>query len=259
MQTLAEFAITTKNTETLLRFIKDMPVGEQVPFFVSQLFSAYTNSDEGTQKVIKILLKEVELRYPVELDKGLFLTLNDLPTEQHSLLLQFVQMTFGDKHTIMKDTNTTLFLSLEHPSNSVRLVALDKLKQIATEYENVDNVPPSVCISALERQPIVFNLFMQTKQFFTDSLTRLLSDENVAVLEKLLQFPNLIDFVGAEVIAAKIIKLLKTVHQEESSESIFSTIISGLLQPKVLKTTSQSTLDNIIPLLFEFLWVTKKV
>ncbi|KAJ3091113.1 HEAT repeat-containing protein 1 [Quaeritorhiza haematococci] len=90
------------------------------------------------------LLNILQLRHPQELDRAIEDRLKNTSRKgnkgkkMHRALYEFISSTFkGTLHEPLADANTTLFMSLQHSSASVRLMAVDRLKEIlATTSED---------------------------------------------------------------------------------------------------------------------------
>ncbi|KAF9427830.1 HEAT repeat-containing protein 1, partial [Podila epigama] len=99
---------------------------------------------EDTVSILQVLHQN----YSKDLDAALQRQLKESKEDQHSQtnsqLYSFISKVFhGTRHQPLKESNTTLFLSVNHPEPSIRLLAIKKLEEILkeknSELANVDN------------------------------------------------------------------------------------------------------------------------
>ncbi|KAF9125924.1 HEAT repeat-containing protein 1 [Mortierella sp. 14UC] len=117
---------------------------------VLDLYLAERAHDEEAEMNPKTLsiLTVLQENYSQDLDAALQQKLSESKDEQHtkthSHLYAFIAKAFsGTRHQPIKEANTTLFLSVNHPEASIRLLAIKKLDEILkdskSELSNPDN------------------------------------------------------------------------------------------------------------------------
>ncbi|KAG0073217.1 HEAT repeat-containing protein 1 [Linnemannia elongata] len=107
---------------------------------VLDLYLAERAQDENAEMNHKTLsiLTILHENYSQDLDAALQQKLSDSKDEEHSKthshLYSFIAKAFnGTRHQPLKESNTTLFLSVNHPEASIRLIAVKKLSEILKE------------------------------------------------------------------------------------------------------------------------------
>ncbi|KAF9277204.1 HEAT repeat-containing protein 1 [Mortierella alpina] len=137
--------------------------------------------NEHTLSVLNVLHQN----YSQDLDTSLQTKLEDSKEEQHtkthSHLYAFISKVFnGTRHQPLKESNTTLFLSVNHPDASIRFIAVKKLGQIlsekTSELANVDN----------------------EDTFVKDTLLARLQDDDERIVNQVLNTEELKDFIAPQ-------------------------------------------------------------
>ncbi|KAG0306063.1 HEAT repeat-containing protein 1, partial [Linnemannia gamsii] len=106
---------------------------------VLDLYLAERAQDEAAEMNPKTLsvLTVLHENYSQDLDAALQQKLSESKDEHsktHSHLYAFIAKAFnGTRHQPLKESNTTLFLSVNHPEPSIRLIAMKKLNEILKE------------------------------------------------------------------------------------------------------------------------------
>ncbi|KAK9703316.1 snoRNA-binding rRNA-processing protein utp10 [Basidiobolus ranarum] len=97
------------------------------------------------------LLQLLQIKYSADIDASLESKLKATSQDKSAsgkkvqqLLYEFISQTFkGTRHEPIQESNTTLYLSLNHPETSIRLIALQKLQSLvedgstASEFEDI--------------------------------------------------------------------------------------------------------------------------
>jgi len=114
------------------------------------------------EEKIQQLLHLVDSKYPAQLDEGLTEQLNAAKKRKghgsREDVFGFVSLTFkGTRHQAVGGSDTTLYLSLQHPHVDVRLAALKTVRELLEE----DSIEPEVRLSLQTQQ-----LFISSKSFY---------------------------------------------------------------------------------------------
>ncbi|KAG0048658.1 HEAT repeat-containing protein 1 [Gryganskiella cystojenkinii] len=137
--------------------------------------------DEQTLSILHVL----HATYSKDLDSSLEIKLEETKGQAdgkvYDQLYAFISKVFhGTRHQPLKESNTTLFLSVNHPEASIRLLAVKKLETILkekkSELSKVDN----------------------TDTFVKDTLLARLQDDDERVTEQVLSMDALTKFVGPQ-------------------------------------------------------------
>lgn len=100
------------------------------------------------EEKIQRLLHLVDSKYPAQLDEGLNEQLNAAKQQKgqgsREEVFSFVSLTFkGTRHQTVGDSDTTLYLSLQHPLPDVRLAAIKTIQELLEEESYDPEVRPS--------------------------------------------------------------------------------------------------------------------
>ncbi|KAG0209950.1 HEAT repeat-containing protein 1 [Mortierella sp. GBA30] len=90
--------------------------------------------NEHTLAILKVLHENYSQDLDTALQKKLTESKEEQHTKTHSHLYAFIAKVFdGTRHQPLKESNTTLFLSVNHPEASIRLLAVKKLSEILSQ------------------------------------------------------------------------------------------------------------------------------
>ncbi|KAG9319233.1 hypothetical protein KVV02_008218 [Mortierella alpina] len=154
---------------------------------VLDLYLAQRQEDETAEinEHTLSILNVLHQNYSKDLDASLQAKLEDTKEERHtkthSHLYAFISKVFnGTRHQPLKESNTTLFLSVNHADASIRFIAVKKLGQIlsekTSELANVDN----------------------EDTFVKDTLLARLQDDDERIVNQVLNTEELKDFVAPQ-------------------------------------------------------------
>ncbi|KAG0325600.1 HEAT repeat-containing protein 1 [Dissophora globulifera] len=140
-----------------------------------------TEMDEYTHSILQVLHHNYSKDLDAALQRKLEESKEEKHTKTHSHLYSFISKAFsGTRHQPLKESNTTLFLSVNHVEASIRLVAVKKLNEIlnekSSELARVDN----------------------SDTFVRDTLIARLQDDDERVVLEVLSMEGLTRFVAPE-------------------------------------------------------------
>ncbi|KAF9921975.1 HEAT repeat-containing protein 1 [Linnemannia zychae] len=132
------------NSSVLNTLLKEERIPSSIVIRVSStvldMYLAQRAQDEAAEMDPKTLsiLTVLHENYSEDLDAALQQKLTESKDEQysktHSHLYAFIAKAFtGTRHQPLKESNTTLFLSVNHPEASIRLIAMKKLSEILND------------------------------------------------------------------------------------------------------------------------------
>lgn len=235
--TLVDYTFVTKDPELLYRYMNNFALAKHIPTVVAQMFEYYV-TDMDKKDICKQVLTTIERKYPTDMDKGLYLALEHVKEDdKRTAMLEFVQLSFS-KHEFLSQTNSSLFLSLEHPVEAVRELAVERLKEMIHSYG--DKPMP-----------------LDVKSFITDSLTQRLNDDSVKVIQKVLSIPRLYDLVNRDILVEKLSLAAKSANEKEV-QGLLVDIVGVVTAPALLKHTAHLK-NKIVPFLSQFVLFTNEV
>ncbi|TPX64024.1 hypothetical protein SpCBS45565_g06206 [Spizellomyces sp. 'palustris'] len=170
------------------------PSSEALTFFVNAILQSYLvnkDLDEGSAMKLKNILQSVQRRHGHAVDQVVEAKLKDCEQrgdkEQQQALYEFVTSTFrGSGGRVVKNANTTLYLSLQHVNANIRLMALENLAEMLSNGEQEDI------------------------EFAEDILLSRLQDDDDRVLKQVLELPLLTDIVEPSKLAPAMQALLRS-------------------------------------------------
>ncbi|KND01979.1 uncharacterized protein SPPG_02486, partial [Spizellomyces punctatus DAOM BR117] len=170
------------------------PSSEALSFFVNAILQSYLENrdpDEGSALKLKNILQSMQRRHGHAVDQVVEAKLKDCEQrgdkEQQQALYDFVTSTFrGTGGRVVKNANTTLYLSLQHVNANIRLMALENLTEMLSNGEQEDI------------------------EFAEDILLSRLQDDDDRVLKHVLELPLLTDIVEPLKLAPAMQALLRS-------------------------------------------------
>ncbi|KAF9385202.1 HEAT repeat-containing protein 1 [Podila verticillata] len=148
-------------------------------------------ANEDTVSILRVLHENYSKDLDAVLQKQLEETKGDQHSQTNNQLYSFISKVFhGTRHQPLKESNTTLFLSVNHADASVRLLAVKKLGEILkeknSELANVDN----------------------EDTFVKDTLLARLQDDDDRIVQQVLGMDKLKDFVSAQDLLAGLVTVI---------------------------------------------------
>ena len=225
--------------QMLNKIIVDVPLHNYIVELTSDFVEGYlkhyssnkssvSDLDDSVNKFIKL----VDRKYPQDLDKALSQNMKKYSDnkEKKALLMNFMNKIFsGTRHELLGNSDSTLFLSLEHPEATVRLNALQQLKQIISknkEFSPSDN------------------------QYIQDAVARRLVDENEDIVKFILQTPLLFQQVDPTTLLDTSKSMLNSEsHSEDIKYSVLlflSNFISSSIDTAMIDTVLSLVLSKLV-------------
>ncbi|TPX61884.1 hypothetical protein PhCBS80983_g00809 [Powellomyces hirtus] len=172
-------------------FSKAQPAVKVVTFLATGVLDAYLeieDSESGVMDRLGALLASVQRSHAGVVDKIIEAKLKSAEaagnTAERQALYEFVSGTYkGTEGAVVKDANTTLYLSLQHVDSRIRLMALKKLEGMLTSGET------------------------KGMDYLEDMLLSRLQDDDNEILKKVLSLPKFSDLVQP----AKLLPALRTI------------------------------------------------
>ncbi|KAF9097064.1 HEAT repeat-containing protein 1 [Mortierella sp. AD031] len=221
---------------------------------ILDLYLAGRQQDEAAEMSPKTLsiLTVLHENYSKDLDAALQQKLNESKDEQHtkthSHLYAFIAKAFnGTRHQPLKESNTTLFLSVNHPEPSIRLLAMKKLNEILKE-KNSELANPN-----------------NKDSFVKDTLLARLQDDEEKIVLQVLGMSNLNTFIPRQELLSALVNVITTpassrgarrhalvylltnflVIHKDMRDEVLSIIIANIFLVKDLHKGSRSVLSRI--------------
>lgn len=248
LKTLVEHSLATEDTSLLEHYLemKDdlLQVHLHIPFVTKQLFRHFVEFRDQIGDAVPKVLDIIEKRFGPEMDRGLYLCLDDMDDKDEDLVLQFVHLAFkGSKHAFDEELNGTLFLSLQHPEASIRLLAVKRLEKMLSDIDKEEHR------SDTHKE--------KTMTFIRDSLVQLLDDDNNKVLRQILSIESLSKIIDMTTLLDKLSALIEkvfTVAAGGKSKRIKRLVVPALrilLRQEVISQNSSQISSVILPYILE--------
>eukprot|EP01114_Cavostelium_apophysatum_P019937 TRINITY_DN6557_c0_g1_i2.p1 TRINITY_DN6557_c0_g1~~TRINITY_DN6557_c0_g1_i2.p1 ORF type:complete len:2043 (+),score=611.24 TRINITY_DN6557_c0_g1_i2:150-6278(+) len=226
IDSLVDVAINEQNSfGLLLALIQEIPVAQQISVIVTRLISDFQKfTDDKHQANIKKILRAIESRYPKQLEESVRSHLKSKKDANKSKVLEFIQLSFkGTRHELLRDSSTTLFLSLEHPDPKIRLLALQELYNKRSQLDG---------------------------QFMQESLLNRLADDNEEVVHYALDtLPALAHLYDPSSLFDRITRLFLNVKSRQVDPKIRQKALKIL--SNALLSSHPEYVDKILPLIFQ--------
>ncbi|CAM6046465.1 unnamed protein product [Sphagnum compactum] len=184
--------VHTHYEQMLLSMVSIVPIHHHVALLVTNLLELYigNGSDKSlwvlmcTGRVVKQILKAVERQFPAELDTAvtswLERTQEDGTGVKEGPRMQALRDIFyGSLHMPLADSNTSLYLSVDHPEAKIREAAVHQLMELGS------TLPSS-------------NEAAEMKIIICDTLLRRANDDQFSVVRAVLSGDSLVMLVPAE-------------------------------------------------------------
>lgn len=144
------------------------------------------------EEKIQQLLHLVDSKYPAQLDQGLNAQLDAAKQKKgqgsREDVFSFISLTFrGTRHQAVGDTDTTLYLSLQHPHADVRLLALKTVQELLEQ----DSLEPEVGLQPFPKETDV-RPSSKLLAFLKEALLERLSDDSLEVVDTVLRIPSVV-------------------------------------------------------------------
>ncbi|BBM97494.1 U3 small nucleolar RNA-associated protein 10 [Marchantia polymorpha subsp. ruderalis] len=214
VQALLDHCLINEHYEmALVHAINLLPLTHQAETMVVKLldlgFGSEGDADSSKlRNFVKRLIQAVETRYPVELDKGVstFFRNSKLSTKdkKDSPLFDFLTQIFrGSLRSPLKESNMSLYLSIDHPQAQIRELALKKLSELAAA-------------SSPDEQG-------EMNTVLREAYMRRLSDDNYNILRAVISADDLVKLVPSERLLHSLSSILGTCSMKISEGSDSST------------------------------------
>jgi U3 small nucleolar RNA-associated protein 10 len=127
---LVDYCIQENDSKLFSKYFDSFDV--EMNDILVQLFFIFKKDQKliGMKNII-LLIRSKNLQ---QIDEGISFLLKNYPEEQETIS-NFLNLFFKGKHQFIEETNTTLFLTMEHPEASIRKMAIERL---ATSEFNVN-------------------------------------------------------------------------------------------------------------------------
>ncbi|KAF8933369.1 HEAT repeat-containing protein 1 [Dissophora ornata] len=149
--------------------------------------------NEHTLSILQVLHQDYSKDLDAALQKKLEESKGEQHTKTHTHLYAFISKVFsGTRHQPLKESNTTLFLSVNHAEASIRLVAVKKLNEIlqekSSELANTGN----------------------SDTFVKDTLLTRLQDDDERIVQQVLSMDGLTHFVEPQDLLKGLVHVITT-------------------------------------------------
>ncbi|XP_048392427.1 HEAT repeat-containing protein 1 isoform X2 [Stegostoma tigrinum] len=192
-----------------------------------------TNSDSlsAINKEIMPVVRLMEAKYSNAYDLVLEEQLKKVKNQrERDIFHQFVSLSLNSaKHQLLADSNTSLFLSLNHPQPTIRIFAVERLKEIIkTSQEGCDDLfLKEAILERLKDDSLeVVLVAMQALEAFSECLGQ---EETVSFLLTLLQRVDLSDNEYWQIILEEAIQFLSSGGFHHGNETLANKIWMELL------------------------------
>lgn len=216
---LTRWSISNKSFEMIDLFSTQLNIDKHIPFMIVDIFENFNNQREKESAEIFRLLERVNAK---QVDKGINHILSKNEDSLKKLVMKFLTSSLQGIKYVPLDTNTTLFFTLEYPDESVRKLALEKLREFSK------------------------NATGENQKFVADALLSRLKDESIDVIRVALNFPNLLEIIEIRDffdLAPEIYKNVK-LRQDFMKVVLNEKLISK--NPKMIEFLLPYVLDNIL-------------
>ncbi|KAJ3288341.1 HEAT repeat-containing protein 1 [Borealophlyctis nickersoniae] len=187
---------TSRNVQILCQFLIDrfLAVGE----------------DKGVARRFGRVLSRLQVKYPTEVDKAVELKFKSLgdpkANKQHKTLYNFVSKSFkGTMHAPVKNLQTSLYLSLQHPEAKMRLMGLKELDSLLRETNG------------------------EIPDFTEDILVDRLGDDNYEIVRYVLGMDLLPTWVSGKQLVPALRKILRSLDSNQASKLAALRVAVGVL------------------------------
>eukprot|EP01080_Neovahlkampfia_damariscottae_P001118 gene1118-10632_t len=180
-------------------------------------FNFKKNKDE--KKKIQKLIFIIGTKNSESIDKGITFLLKNYPQEKEEISNFFNLFFKGTKHQFVEESNTTLYLTLEHPEASIRKLAIDKLIESSKTINDNDEI--------------------------LISLLRRLLDDDTEVVKAALAYPNLMKIKQKQ----KLFSTLRNLYMKKDKK--INQLISEKLNSFILENPQH--LNDTIPFIFDLI------
>ncbi|KAG0335779.1 HEAT repeat-containing protein 1 [Podila humilis] len=163
--------------------------------YLEQLKKAKKDSKAEADEYLVSVLQVLHEDYPKELDAALQAQLEEskeeLDSETNSQLYAFISKVFnGTRHQPLEESNTTLFLSINHAEASIRLLAVKKLGDILQDKDSE--------LSKVDSEDT----------FVKDSLLARLQDDDDRIVQEVLKMDSLKRFVAPQDLLSGLVSVI---------------------------------------------------
>lgn len=192
--------------------------------YLSQSGLSQEDLQEMNQR-LRPVIRVFEAKYNGSLDRALSSRVSELSEEQKPLFHQLLSLSAtSGKFQILGDLDSSLLLSLIHPQASVRVLALNKLRDIVSSGEGASVDQDFLKTSVFERlkddEPSVVSAALTLLQLLLDSVD---TEETVsALLSLLLRAQDSYSLNWSQVVseAVRSLSLLAAAHSDADSERL---------------------------------------
>ena len=198
--------------------------------FVSKagvLDSSKSDLAKGYRQMILML----QARYSELVDDAIaVVTQRGSERSNQQALFKLLSLTFkGTKYEPIGDVNTTLFLGLQHPEPAARLVAT---RQLLAQIK--DNSDASLLA------------------FYRESLLARLADDDESVALAVLEFQQLADVVGADLLGSHLLEILRSepssLRPEPRTMQRLRLLLTMITSPAISEATAKFIFQSLLPI-----------
>jgi hypothetical protein len=119
---LVDYCIQENDSKLFSKYFDTFNV--EMKDILVQLFFIFKKDQKLTgMKNIILLIRSKNSQH---IDEGISFLLKNYPEEQETIS-NFLNLFFKGKHQFIEETNTTLYLTMEHPEASIRKMAIERL------------------------------------------------------------------------------------------------------------------------------------
>lgn len=220
---LTRWSIINKNFNMIELYSKQLDIEKHIPFMIVDIFENFNHQREKESAQLFKLLERVNAR---QVDRGVNHILSKNDETLKKLVMKFLTESLQGIKYVPLDTNTTLFFTLEYPDESVRKLALEKLKEYSKKASG------------------------ENQKFISDSLISKLKDQSQDVIKLALQFPNLLEIVPVK----EFFDIAPEIYQNAHLKTEFMKVI---LNEKTIKSNPKM-IEFMIPYVLDNILISKK-